>query len=899
MYPIGAQNILSNCYVDDVIFSSHDTAEATLVAEESTKLLVAGHFPLVKWHSNNIEALLAINKGKLDDNTSVQVEWNAESSSSVLGVKWLSGPDLLTYKYECNSIKRKYTKRHAASAIASLFDPLGLVSPVIVRAKCHIQEMCKVGVGWDQPLSDELLSNWKEIENQLPLLANIKIPRWIGYTPNAQVQLIGFADASTKAYAAAVYLRISNQNKIVSHLMTSKTRVAPLKTITVPRLELCAAVLLCELMNNVYQSSKLAPSERDALFVDSMIALHWIKTQPAISSTFVSHRVADIQAKIPIQRWRHVGTNENPADLASRGCSPMELEGNVLWWEGPSWLRRPEAEWPTQPKELSANETPLMKAEIKKSVTSSNVIIGVLMCDEDGNLNSKFPLGKTLRITAYMRRVFTNKKAPLHERRYGPIQHDELIWALEFWIRREQQLHFSTEIACIKKGNSVSKSSQLSRLCPFIDAERILRVRGRIENSSAPFHARHPIILPTKSYLSRIIVDDIHKIALHGGIQLMLQILRSRYWIVHDRKLVKWTRKVCVKCWRYRRQSAEQLMGSLPDARVNVSPPFSRCGIDYAGPISLKAYDGRCKKIIKGYLALFVCLATRAIHIEVVSTLSSEAFLAAFNRFCADKGGCIELWSDNATNFIGAYKQLRDDLRIIFRSWLADEILNAMALRGTTWKFISPASPHQGGIWEAAIKSAKYHLSRILGGKLATFEELNTVTKQIAACLNSRPIVPISDDIEDGTALTPGHFVAGRQIILPLSKNFLDEPSNRLRRWQMLQQMVQQFWICWKKDFLATLQQRTKWRNTRTNVKIGDLALITDENAPPSVWPMGRIIATQPGQDGLVRNVTLRCPSGNLQRSVQKICVLPSVEFELEQESQSGRNVRDCAEQNE
>jgi len=317
-------------------------------------------------------------------------------------------------------------------------------------------------------------------------------------------------------------------------------------------------------------------------------------------------------------------------------------------------------------------------------------------------------------------------------------------------------------------------------------------------------------------------------------------------------------------------------MSALPSTRVTPSRAFLNTGLDYAGPFSFKQRSGRGQSVLKCYVALFVCFSTRAIHLELVSDLSTKAFLAALKRFIARRGKPQEISSDCGTNFVGANRELKDLHRQVLSIWKEDIYLNTIASEGIKWKFNPPAAPHFGGLWEAGVKSTKYHLRRVMGNSILTYEEFSTLLTQIEACLNSRPLSPLSSDPTDLNVLTPGHFLIGAPLTASPEPNLLPEPTNYLNRWQVVQQLLQHFWKRWSTEILSNLQQRPKWRTPQPNFKIGELILLKDNNLPPLCWKMGRITETFPGADGLIRVVTIKTSFGEFKRPITKICSLPT-----------------------
>lgn len=317
-------------------------------------------------------------------------------------------------------------------------------------------------------------------------------------------------------------------------------------------------------------------------------------------------------------------------------------------------------------------------------------------------------------------------------------------------------------------------------------------------------------------------------------------------------------------------------MGDLPDYRVQQAFPFVHTGLDFAGPFKIRAsHKLRNAQTMKGYICVFVCMATRALHLEAVSDLTSEAFLGALQRFVSRRGLVENLYSDNATNFEGANNELQR-LAELFRDEQHRLGLDAFCTqRGIKWSFIPPRSPHFGGIWEAGVKSVKQHLKRILAEHNLSYEQFSTVLAQIEAILNSRPLSQVSDDPNDVRAITPAHFLIGREFQAISEPSYQKIPPGRLSKWQFLQDLKQKFWNLWMTHYLHELQQRQKDFKI-TTFKIGALVLIVDDNVPPLQWMLARITELIPGKDGHTRVVGLLLPNGaTTTRAVKKICLLP------------------------
>ena len=304
-------------------------------------------------------------------------------------------------------------------------------------------------------------------------------------------------------------------------------------------------------------------------------------------------------------------------------------------------------------------------------------------------------------------------------------------------------------------------------------------------------------------------------------------------------------------------------MSDLPAVRVSQVKAFTQCGVDFAGPISIVLHRHRGIRSQKAYICVFVCLSTKAVHLEAVSDLTSEAFLAAFRRFVARRGRCTDVYSDNGTNFVGA-----NNLLLSYCKDSCDKLT-------VKWHFNPPASPHWGGIWELAVRSVKTHLVRVIGSQILSFEELTTLLAQIESLLNSRPLCSLSTDPNDFSSLTPGHFLTLAPLTAPPDEDLSMVKSGRLNRWQFIQQLHQHFWKRWHVEYLNTMQTREKWNTPQSLLSVGTLVVIKDSNSPPLKWPLGRVERLYPGPDTIVRVAQVRTSKGLLDRPLVKLCPLP------------------------
>lgn len=860
-WPRAAVAVYNAFYVDDLLTGADTITEAKELQNELINMMNAGGFNLRKWSSN---------EAKLLEDLPVEFReprserfFTEDESMKALGIRWHPASDFFSFKVTPKPDNIKSTKRTILSEIATLYDPLGWLAPVLITAKILMQVLWITGSSWDTPVADSIQEQWNDFKQNLQNIQCITIPRWINYSTKATVQLHGFCDASERAYAAVIYMRVTMENgQTTCHLLTAKTRVAPTKPVTIPRLELNGGVLLARLLKTTVIDMQLVNVPIYA-WTDSTIVLQWIKEHPSRWKTYVANRVVEIQDVVRYENWRHVPTKMNPADLASRGVSVSQLQYSDLWWYGPDWLVKDHETWPGCQINLEQTSHEARLPKVTNLLSTANTDI----------LTRYSSFVKLIRIIATMKRFVFNCKYPSKTSR-NQLSCDELNAAETTILRLVQQETFQDEYNCITNNKSLPRNSKLLQLNPFIDTNDLMRVGGRLENAMMSYSRKHPIIMPQNHHVTTLIINKLHQDTLHGGTAAVLNASRDKYWILNSRRCITSTLHKCVICAKQRSTLSTQLMGNLPAPRVNITKAFAKVGIDFAGPIITKSSTLRNAKQQKSYVCIFVCMATKAIHIELVSDLTSISFVAALKRFVARRGICSDIYSDCGTNFIGANTLLQKE----YQQCLKDQQEIGMQYatsRGIKWHFNPPASPHFGGLWEAGVKSMKYHLRRVLGNTICTFEECSTLLTQIEACLNSRPLCYIHNNPEELFVLTPGHFLIGQALTAIPEPHYETDKILPSQRWKYIQLLTQHFWDKWSKDYLNQLQNRPKWQVKKPNIQPGELVLLKSEQMHPTCWPIGVIEKIFPGQDGLVRVVQLRTKHGTFQRPVAKLCRLP------------------------
>ncbi|XP_063994589.1 uncharacterized protein LOC135172476 [Diachasmimorpha longicaudata] len=871
-FPLALSTFTRGRYVDDIYGGAETEEELEEIIKDLIGLCMAGGMPLQKWCSNAPRTLGQLG---ISAESAPTIEFG-QSSVKVLGLCWQPQTDTFYFKAR-NFSGDTITKRVILSEIAQIYDPLGLIAPVTITAKIFIQELWLLKLDWDEQIPMTHAKRWRSFREELQRLSSLSIPRWLHLSAGKKIQLHGFADASTLAMGASVYLRSwSAPSGTNVNLVCAKTKVAPLKKMTIPRLELTAAVMVTNLMAYVQRALELEDAEL-YLWSDSSVAIAWINGDPSRWKDFVQNRVLKIQETLPTAKWNHINGKENPADCASRGISPTELREHHLWWTGPSWLVQPPEQWVAASTEAASTElastSELASAVAMEAKPPTISSYPVHIVDEDALINRISSWNKVARITAWVNRAVNKFKGQ-------PTPDSPQLGTTEiedgrlFWVKYTQRRYFEREINILKTGRSLAAKHRMATLTPYLEND-VMRMGGRLRNSTLDLEEKNPIILPRHSPLSSLIIAEAHQRSFHGGTQLTLAHIRQRYWIIGGRAPVRSHILKCVICARHRAVRAQQLMGQLPSRRVTPSRVFLHSGVDFAGPINILRWrgSGAGKTMYKAYICLFVCFATSATHLELVTDLTADGFIAAYKRFTARRGICATLTSDRGLNFIGAEKELR---QIIHQaSSESATIKNWRATNGTEWRFNPPYSPHMGGKWEAAVKSTKHHLRRVIGNSTLTYEEFTTLLTQVEAILNSRPLCPINNDPQDTTALTPGHFIIGGSLTAIPEPSLEHINTDRLNRWQLITQKVQNFWDHWARECVHRYQQIYRWRKPTDDIKIGTLVLISNEQEPPTRWPLARVIRIHPGRDNLTRIVTLWKGNKETQRAIHRLVPLP------------------------
>lgn len=853
-FPNAATALVQDFYMDDYVGGAPSVIAAKLLRQELTELLDAGCLPLRKWSSSHLEVI----DNLPDSHKEVPLEFSSgDPMLKILGLCYLPKEDAFSYRIQ--PFEGPATKRSVLSYISRCYDPLGLLCGVICRAKQFIQKLWSLHCDWDDPLPEPLLSDWREFLLVTSTFDELRIPRCFD-TDQAVLRLVCFSDASSSAYAACVYLHVQRGVHANVHLVKAKSRVAPLKTQSIPRLELLGSLLASQLIHSVLDATPAIKYESIHMLTDSTIVLSWLKTPPHQLNTFIANRVVAITDLTSKFCWAHVSSENNAADCASRG-----FINNDIWWTGPHFLTKGPEFW-----EISI-PTPLVEVPEKKPT--------VLVTQSPVKPNNDFverysSLTRLVRVTAYVLRFIRNTRCRSASTSSRWLSTSELNDALLRCVFITQTIEFSEEMKQLQSTKPLKISHRYAKLSPFVDKDGLLRVGGRLQHSSLSFTAKHPLLLPKKCHLSSLICDAFHKRLLHAGPRHTLSYIQRTFWIISAHSLVRQRIRMCHSCFRLNATPLQPPMADLPACRVQPAPPFYATASDFAGPFETKETSRRNSPKHKSYCCIFVDMASKAVHIEAVSELSTDAFMAAFHRFSARRSLPADLYTDCGRNYIGAARQLKEITSFLKSN--QEVIHTKLAALEVKWHFNPPAAPNFGGIFEAAVKSMKLLLYRQIGNTVLTFEELSTLFCRIEAVLNSRPLGVLSSVPDGGDYLTPGHLLVGRPLVAPPEPQLLDLDASVGTRWKRVHALAQSFWRRWSKEYLHTQMQRQKWTRDCPNPTVGSLVYITGLASSPLSWPLGMIEKVYPSKDSKVRVASVRTSNGSYIRPINRLVFLPN-----------------------
>ncbi|KAH9634311.1 hypothetical protein HF086_011571, partial [Spodoptera exigua] len=535
-FPLAQQILRSDIYVDDVV-TGFATLDLALEAKSQIiNLFKRGHFQLRKWASNEPQLLSDLPPEEcLLDPKSFSDE--QPSTIKVLGLKWDPASD--AFLFDVRSSNRSCTKRNILSEIARVFDPLGFLSPLTIKAKVLLQKLWLLGVSWDESPPEDIACVWKAFCDQLSIIQDLKVPRCLTARRVQAYELHGFCDSSELAYGAVLYMRILFTDDTIQVLpLCAKARVAPINKLSLPRLELCAAVVLADLVKFVLDTYNNKMSINSThLWSDSTVVLSWLRSHSSRWNTFVANRVSAIQDVVPVESWHHVASADNPADVCSRGQLPHDLLQNTLWWSGPSWLSQTFNHWPNNSKFPilnDAEESEVRIEERRSVVLVTEPVLSNPQTPIDYLLKRYSSLDKIIRIISYMRRFLLNP----NNRNVGEFTTEiENYKSLLSIVKFVQSTSFADDIQQLQSNQPLPKP--LRKLNPFLDEEGILRVGGRISRAGIEYDQRHPALLPCDHPFTFKLIESIHRRHCHTGYNTTHYLILQRFWVLSAKRAIR------------------------------------------------------------------------------------------------------------------------------------------------------------------------------------------------------------------------------------------------------------------------------------------------------------------------------------------------------------------------
>ena len=827
-----AQDMKENLYVDNLISGCDTEVDAVVYYEEARSTMSQGKFNLRSWTSNS--SLLQARTA--EDNTNEKSE-----KVNILGLQWNPTTDNLALAESSSNSTPNVpaTKRKILQQSAKVYDPLGLLAPVTVRARILLQELWQRKLPWDTPVDQDLQQRWLTIAEdiQQSITKQATLPRQYLPTPveqQAELQLHVFADASTLAFGTVAFLQ---QGPHTSFVM-AKSRVAPLKKRTLPQLELMAALIAARMAHFIQQAfQKRYPDLSIHMWSDSQIVLHWLNSEKPLPQ-FIANQVKEIKQLYPAQCWHYCPTSDNPADLLTRGITFAQFQSSTIWLKGPSWLTS-QGQWPTWSVREAATVSSQSLVAISSTPTNAT---HVQSTSQPGlhriiDLSKHTNLSKLIRCTAYILRLvnYITKNNPPQ---FGPLTTREIEEAERKWIQNCQALTYDEEIVNLQSKNA-SPLPLVRQLRLFIDKNGHLGCGARIHNAPVNESTKFPYLLPSKHPFTDLVIQDAHYNQLHAGVNATVTAIRQKFWIPAVRQSVKRVLRCCVTCRKVvGKPYPAPDPAPLPKSRIHELVPFRVTGVDFTGALFVDDVRGFETKV---YICLFTCATSRAIHLEVVTDLTEETFIQAFRRFASRKSMPRQVISDNASTYLSAAEELKQ----LFQS---PSLKKAFSNHGIEWKFIPKRAPWYGGFWERLIGMTKTVIKKVLGRARINLIALQTLVTEIEAVLNDRPLTYVSSDVNDIELLTPAHLLYGRRITsLPyphVDEDEIEDPdfmndSEARRRAKSQALRLKHFESRWRKEYLTSLREFHK--NTGKNkqsVRVGDVVLIHSEKARLyGIWP--------------------------------------------------------------
>nr|XP_041630550.1 uncharacterized protein LOC121501997 [Drosophila kikkawai] len=869
--PRAVKAIIDHHYVDDYVDSFATESEAIAVSTRVKEIHAEAGFELCQFSSSSpiVEAALGP-PGRVKS-----VGWG-EAEQKILGMRWQVATDDFRFNVEYHRVPesvlsgdRVPTKREYLSLLMSTFDPLGFLCCLMITAKLLLREIWRQKIQWDEPLPEEIGRAFAAWRRQMDAVGQFRCPRhYFGHGAVRTIELHVFVDASQSAFAAVAYWRVMYEDgKVLASFVCAKTKCAPMRTMSIPRLELQAAVLGTRLINTIKEEHSVDISET-VLWTDSKTVLRWIGSTHRRYKQFVGNRVAEILESSEVSQWRWVPTADNAADDATRSQNKADLSPESRWLSGPAFLRQPASGWPV-PEEGTervpdASDDEEMPSEFALVATNEFVI----------PFQRFSSFSRLVRTTAWVLRFARwcrRQRSELEE--YG-LTAKECEAAENLLVRQAQLESFPDEMRSAKHGKEVASSSEIRGLAPYMDEHGVLRVHGRVDAALCmPYSARRPVILSHRHSLTEMIVRHFHAQMKHQNVDATIAQIRTRFWVTKMRRMLKEVISSCYECKLQRTRPTPPIMAPLPEDRLEAGGwPFKYTGLDYFGPLLVTVARHREKR----WVALFTCLTTRAIHLELAHDLSTDSCIIAIRNFVCRRGPVHRLRSDNGKNFVGADREARR-FGDVFET---ERIQSELSSRSIEWVFNCPSNPSEGGVWERMVQCVKRVLRHTLKEVAPRDHVLESLLIEAENVVNSRPLTHLPVDADQEAPLTPNDLLKGAANLpnTPGLEAELPKEGSTRKQWRIARMLRDRFWRRWVLEYLPTLVRREKWCRRTEPIRQGDMVFVCDPALPRREWRKGIVEEVYSGADGVVRRASVRVSDNGLSRTmlrpVSKLAVL-------------------------
>lgn len=887
-----ADFIRNDFYMDDGLISLPSIEEANSLIERSRALCAAAGLRLHKFVSNKREVLDNVPESERAKSLKeLDLRVDPLPFERALGIIWCIEKDVFKFRIELRD--SPMTRRGMLSTISSIYDPLGFLAPVLLEGKRVLQDLCRENAKWDDPIPEQLNVRWRRWRSNLISLDKFEVPRCMKpnqFGPIEKIEMHHFSDASENGYGQCSYLKMINRTgNIHCSLVMGKARVTPLKHVTIPRLELNAALVSAKISNFLKKELKY-PHVEEHFWVDSKIVLGYLNNEAKRFNVYVANRVQQIRDLSDSHLWHHVTSKTNPSDIASRGIEATRFFSDPTWLFGPSFLWENTNIVQENDYCLDEETSLELRKEMRKATTFNTTVLSAPIFDVDRlqHLSSWFRAKRAVANCILWKRKLI--KLRLHDLESQSqsglstkcLHSEDLVVAEIVIIQGVQFKYFGEEIAILqnqsetsdnreshrKKDHKLKSVSSLYRLDPFLDCNGVLRVGGRIRRADLTEALCHPVILPKKSHITKLVINHFHQRVNHMGRGTTHSNLRQNgFWIINGSSAVSQMISQCVPCKRLRGNLQTQKMADLPVDRLTEEPPFTYTAVDFFGPFCIKEK----RSVLKRYGVVFLCMSCRAVHLESANSLETDSFINALRRFLARRGPVRQIRSDCGTNIVGAKNELRKALTEMDKARVKDYLLKNDC-NWVEFQFNTPRSSHMAGSWERQIRTIRNALEPLLlkTGTHLDDESFRTFITEVENIMNSRPLS--IENICDPTSLeplTPSHLLTMKpKLLLPPPGRFVKADLYARKRWRRVQYLANIFWNRWRKEILHKLQVRQKWTSPRRNLKIGDIVtLCDDDDLPRNKWKLAKIESVYPSEDGFVRKVKLRIADSNLDRN--------------------------------